>query len=797
LTTLIVTEKPKVAEKIAVSLSRDVKKQLRNKIAYYELERGGEDIIIAPAVGHIYTLREKTSRAIWTYPVFDIEWVPSYEVNKTSEYTRAYLKNLTYLAKRADKFINACDFDIEGSVIGFNAIKFACGADPKKDDVKRMRYSTITKESLIESYEHLVPIHLEMAYAGLARHVLDWYWGINLSRALTLSLRSAKRYTTLSIGRVQGPALKMLVDRERQIKAFVPEPYWEVEMICSYNNETGKEGEGTSGKITASYEKGKLLNKEEAEAVKDKCGDRAQVSKTTKKKFNQKPPTPFDLTTLQTEAYKLLKIDPRRTLEMLQNLYTSGYISYPRTSSQVLPPEIKYPEIIKNLSKIPEYNVLCEKLLIKDESEGGGDGSEGGGLKPNNGKKTDPAHPAIHPTGEKPKKSDLSKQQGDIYDLVVRRFFATFADDAVRETATITLDNNGEKFIIKGTRTIDPGWHVFYGRFARFEEEELPHLKKGDILDVDSVDILAKETKPPKRYTPASIIKEMEKHNLGTKATRSQIIDILFKRGYVDGRSIEVTDLGIDVVSALEQHCDDVLSVELTRKFENEVESIRDKNLDYEKVIEDGRKALLKITEKFKKNSQDIGKSLAGSLDNVVKEQSAIGTCPKCSSNLVMRKGPYGNFIGCKNYPKCKYTISLPSGMIKKIGTCEICGYAKLQRITKGRRPVEFCINPDCESKKHDHLFNWCEIPGSDSERFFTFLSDDLKMDWVKGAKIKKSKDGKTIKLTGDKENSLEFKLKKEKNTAIMKTSDGKIYKYILKEEGKDLNIYSEDRKMK
>lgn len=669
MTTLIITEKPNVAERIANAIGR-AKKRVRNNAPYYEVG----DTVVAPVVGHVFGLREK-KKGMWTYPVFDIEWAPSYEVSKSSEFTKKYIDNIKFLSKKCDQFINACDYDIEGEVIGFNVITYACGTDPLEKKVKRMKFSTLTVESLLNSYRNLESTNIGMANAGLTRHTLDWYWGINLSRALTLAIRRARGYVTLSIGRVQGPCLKILAVRDRQINAFKPQPYWQIEMLVLKNG----------NKFSAFHSEDKIWEKENAEKIKKKCGNEATVSKIQRRKFKQKSPNPFDLTTLQTEAYKHLGIDPRRTLEIAQELYTNAYISYPRTSSQQLPEGINYLKIIEKLGSISEYQKSAQQLLSKKK------------LKPNNGRKKDPAHPAVYPTGEIPK--SMRTESHRIYDLVVRRFLATFGDPAIRETVEIELNNNSEIFIAKGTRTIEEGWHPLYGKYARFEEQELPDVKKGDLLRVDELRIHEKETKPPKRYTPASIIREMEKRNLGTKATRSQILDILFKRGYLKGKKIEVTPLGLNVVDTLGRYCPEVLSEKLTRKFEKEMELIQEGKVESDKVIKWGRETIIKISKEFKENESRIGRALASSVVSMKKEISSLGKCPKCGGNLVMRKSKTGSqFIGCDNYPKCTFTISLPKGRLKESGKCKECGYSTF--VVLGRKPWSFCINPNCPSKK-------------------------------------------------------------------------------------------------
>lgn len=666
--TLIITEKPNVAERIANSIG-DAERISRNGISYYKVDNN----FVVPAVGHIYGLNEKKKGA-WTYPVFDIEWMPSYKVNKASDFTKKYLENIKFLSEKCDKFINACDYDIEGEVIGFNVIKHACNKDPLEENVRRMKYSTLTAESIINAYNNLEPINRGMADAGLARHTLDWYWGINLSRALTLAVRRAHGYVTLSIGRVQGPTLKILAARDRLIAEFKSQPYWQIEMIASKDER----------RLSAFHSEDKFWEKEKALKAKDNCGNIAGVIRVEKKKFKQAPPTPFDLTTLQTEAYKQMKIDPRRTLEVAQELYTNAYISYPRTSSQQLPSGINYMQIIEKLGNIEEYGKSAKALIQKKK------------LKPNNGKKKDPAHPAIYPTGEIPKA--LNADAGKIYDLIVRRFFATFGEPAIRETVNIKLDNNSEIFIAEGTRTIDAGWHPLYGKYAKFEEEELPALEKDEQLNVEDVKIHEKETKPPKRYTPASIIREMEKKNLGTKATRSQILDILFRRGYLKGKTIEVTPLGMNVVDTLGKYCPEVLSEKLTRKFEKEMEGIEAGRILKEKVIEEGRETIVKISTEFRENDEGIGKALASSLKSM--KNNSLGRCLKCDGNLVMRKSKFGSqFVGCDNYPKCNYIISMPKGKLKESGKCKHCDYSTIM-VFGGKIPWGFCINPECPSKK-------------------------------------------------------------------------------------------------
>ncbi len=502
---------------------------------------------------------------------------------------------------------------------------------------------------------------------------MDWQWGINLSRALTLSIKAVGSFKLLSSGRVQGPALEILATREKEISSFKSEPYWQVELI--------------SKKIIAWHKKDKFWKKGEAEKVlKNTKNKKAVVSGVSRIKFDQNPPVPFDLTTLQLEAYRALRIPPKQTLSLAQELYTSGLISYPRTSSQKLPASINYKKILNSLGRQKSYGSLIKQLPSS--------------LKPFEGKKTDSAHPSIYPTGEF---SRLEGRKASLYDLIVRRFLAVFAPCAKRETMTIEIDVNKEIFVVKGTRTLEQGWHKFYGKYLRFKEEELPEVKKGEEVKVMKINLHEKETQPPKHYTPASIIKELEKRNLGTKATRASIVDALYQRDYIKDTSIEVTDLGLKTIETLGKYCPEIIDENLTRQFEEEMDQILDKKKKQKEILEKAKKILTKVLKQFKKNESKIGTSLLEAYRTTSQKLNLVGPCPKCKKgNLVIKKGRFGRFIACSEYPKCKTTFSLPNkGLIKPSpNVCKECGYPKILIYSSGKRPQEVCLNPECSSKK-------------------------------------------------------------------------------------------------
>jgi DNA topoisomerase I len=404
------------------------------------------------------------------------------------------------------------------------------------------------------------------------------------------------------------------------------------------------------------------------------------------------PPYPFDLTTLQTEAYALFKIKPSRTLEIAQELYVNGMISYPRTSSQQLPESIEYRAILEDLSKNMAYQSMAGELLKKKQ------------LKPNNGKKTDPAHPAIFPTGQK---GSIEGQTQKIYDLITKRFMATFGDNATRETVTLTFDIMDEDFISKGSTTKEKGWFLYYEPYVQRKEEELPMIEKGEIVEIKKMDLLSKQTQPPKRYTPASIIKELEKRSLGTKATRSTIIETLYERGYIKGESIEVTEIGMKTDSIMKKHLPRIVDEKLTQSIEEEMETIREDKAKQEKVLSHAQDILIETIDAFKKKEKAIGSELVDSLKLEERKGTVFGQCPECEKNarengeITLKRGKYGRFLGCSNYPDCSLTLKVPAkGILQPTEKkCDTCGYpiALVGQNKKSAR--ELCLNPGCPTK--------------------------------------------------------------------------------------------------
>jgi DNA topoisomerase-1 len=682
--TLIITEKPDAANRIASALDAEGKaeKIVENGVPYYVAKRS-EDIVVVPALGHLYTVASK-KRGKKAYPVFDFHWVPRYLAERGAARIRTWLKVISELAENADKFIDACDYDVEGSIIGYSILKYACGS--KENTAQRMKYSTLTKEELEKSYAEPLP-HLDFALieAGLTRHEVDWLYGINLSRALTTAAKNySGKYATLSTGRVQGPTLNFLETRERSIKCFVPTPYWSIKAEVKIDGEV----------FEAEYEKKTIESKAEADAIIDSCkGKDGETEKIEMKNFQQMPPLPFYLGSLQSEAYRLFKYTPMRTSTIAQRLYLDALISYPRTSSQKLPPAIGYQAILKQLGRTHDYRNLTAELLAKPT------------LKPIEGKKEDSAHPAIYPTGNLPERTLYSTER-NIWDLVVRRFMAVFGEPAIRQSVTVTISINGNHFQLNGRRTLEEGWLRFYKPHVRSEDALLPPMKEGQKVNVKKVVLEDKFTKPPSRYNPSSLLRRMEKEEIGTKATRAGIIQTLHSRKYIREERIVVTDLGFEVIDVLKKHCPTVVSIELTRKLEERMNEIQQGKETRENVLRGAIEILKPVTEKLKEKEQIIGARLSQAIQKAKLEERIIGTCPICQNGklVILRSKKTGKrFVGCTNYfeGKCKAAFPLPQrGLAKPLGSvCKSCGWPAVRVWMKGKRPWNLCFNPQCPSK--------------------------------------------------------------------------------------------------
>ncbi|MCL5949106.1 MAG: DNA topoisomerase, partial [Candidatus Bathyarchaeota archaeon] len=458
--------------------------------------------------------------------------------------------------------------------------------------------------------------------------------------------------------------------------------YWSITAKIAINDFT----------IDVTYEK-TFENLAEAEKVKAACKTKqGKIENVNVTEVPINPPVPFDLGALQSEAYKLFHLTPARTLSTLQHLYIETLISYPRTSSQKLPPSIGYQEILKKLGKAPDYSKHTAELLAKSN------------LRPNEGKKDDPAHPAIYPTGNLPLKP-LDAISKNIFDLVVKRFLAVFGDPAIQQNVAVVTSLNGYNFNFSAARTLKDGWYHLYQPYVKAKNDALPPLVEGMPVDVKRITLKEHFTQPPARYNPRTLLQKMEKEEIGTKATRASIIETLTDRKYLQGTDkLGVSDLGFEVTEVLEKYCPTVISSDMTRTLEAKMEAIQAGKETKYTVLADAMDRLKVVTADLKNKEFAVGALLTQALQRSKLDAATIGICPTCKGPLVIitSKTTGKRFVGCNNYfkGKCNTTYPLPQiGTVKPLAKPCSCGAPIISVYMRGREPWRLCINPKCPTK--------------------------------------------------------------------------------------------------
>ncbi len=672
---LIIAEKPSAAERIGRSIcSSRVEERRRGKVRYYEFEEDGEQVVIAPCAGHLFGLTTERSG----YPILFARYEPINEIEEDADYLSGYIELISDMGENADEFISAADYDTEGAVIAYNALRF-CLNNEAAESAKRMKFSSLMADELRTAYQNLSDsLDWGMIHAGLARAYMDFIWGLTTSRALTRSLKRAGENGTLSAGRVQTPTLDMLAEREMDIQDFDPEPYWVVRNWFEVNGR----------KFSVSTDK--FWKKGKAEKIAEKYrGEVAKVVSIEGKSRKRYPPPPFNLSDLQSEASSKLDYSPAETQSVAQKLYDKALISYPRTSSQKLPPSLDFRKSVRRLKENSTLKPAAELILSRDS------------LNPNEGKEDDPAHPCIYPI--KAPRVNLEEKMWNVYELIARRFLATFGDPAKILTRKIGLSIASDEFEVRGKQYLKDGWIEIYGKFSSKEESILPDFEEGMEVKLEKVETLDRQTKPPRRHTKSSIIKAMEKKKIGTKATRAPTVKKLKDRGYIEsGRRIKVTDLGLVVAKSLRTHVSELTSEKLTRKFEDKMEKIREGKRDHFKVVNEARNELKDISEDFRKYESKIGETLAKARKKLKKtsKEKALGTCPECGrGKIVIKKSGKGKkFAGCDRYPNCDVSYATPQKHFKILKSrCDDCGLRLLSLKGKYGR---FHLCPKCGAVK-------------------------------------------------------------------------------------------------
>lgn len=687
---LIICEKPSAAEKIAFALGgAGVRRARKGKVPVYRFELEGKEVTVVPSIGHLYAAAQQGPG--WSFPMFSLVWVPIHEVEKRASGARSWIRAISDLAAEADSFVSACDLDTEGSLIAYMILLHACrGADSR---ARRMRFSTLTRQDLRAAYAQMAgTLDYGVAEAGKARHELDWIFGVNVSRALMDSYsRTGSSFEVLSAGRVQSPVLYALAKREAAIRMHLPDPFWLI----------GAEAEVGGARILARYKGGKVLSKQEAERIASRCsGAEATVRGIAEREAVIPPPFPFDLGTLQSEAFRLFGFHPSRTQKVAEKLYLEALISYPRTSSQKIPPSINCAQILRGLAESERYRDMAEEILAS------------GRARPREGKKSDPAHPAIHPTGALPR--SIGRDEARVYDLVVKRFLAAFGEAAVQSHATFELEcSSGDVFVAEGRATRDEGWTRYYKPYAFLKEAPLPKASAGDRARILAAQSEERYTPPPPRFTPSSAIRFMERNGLGTKSTRAEVLDTLYRRGYIEGWKISVTELGFGVTRILRKFFPDLVSIELTRRLEEEIGGIEAGERRPAEVLLKGIELAKGVCEKMIGKYEEVGDELSKVVRKLREERRTLGPCPecKCGTLIITHSRKSGKrFVGCSNYKNgCRATMPLPQrGRITPSrATCKVCGYPIVEVRGLGRRPWRLCINNRCGSKS-----GWRTDPG-------------------------------------------------------------------------------------
>ena len=688
---LVICEKPLAAKRISQVLGskKMIKREPASGVVIFDIiTNKGERYIVCSALGHLYSLFpvEKNRK---NYPIYEVTWSPRHSaiVREKRRITQT-LKVIENISKAATGFIHACDYDLEGELIGYNILQYAC--NNKYDVSKRAKFSSLTNSEINQSFNNLQDTNIRIADAAKARHLTDFIFGINLSRALVNCLGVSSQnnqYHNLTIGRVQGPTLGFIVNRERKIRNHIPDPLWHIS------------GEFDDG---CSIFKANLISAvrkfSDIEKILTSCqNETGVINQMVHRNKKLAPPTPFNLSNLQKEAYRIFKLPPITTLSVAESLYLAALISYPRTSSQKLPPSIGYKQILDQL-RINHFkndeNIIKDLLKRKY-------------LVPYQGNEEDPAHPAIYPTGIKEKKLDLLQRR--ILDLIIRRYLSTFENNAIIKFSEVSINVNGHHFNAKGNKILKYGWILIYEPYFSFKDSYLPELKIGESLRVNEVTVMHDFTQPPARYNQVSLLDKMESEFIGTKSTRAEIINLLIKRKYItqDKVGVEPTELGLTIFDAMKKYVSEIVSTKLTNFLEASIKSIEEGEI----TINDLRKYLEKSLEsplnKIKKNECAIGDEIKNVLANL-ENGMAFGKCPKCDDGemiLIRSWKSKKRFIACSNYKLtgCNAIASIPQkGFIKKSNTYCSCGWPVLRVILARKKSWRICVNRYCPENGHN-----------------------------------------------------------------------------------------------
>ena len=744
---LIVTEKDSAAHKIADILGgRAAVKEHgrgRQKVKSYHFTLDGDEAVAIGLRGHVMETVFPNTYRRWSLKYLsdmiekpDLAWVVDGGAASTLAALRA-------VAKGATELVIATDYDREGELIGHEALEILRGdalrhnpsdkpekAKKKKRTTKsgeeeapppppepaapgdphvkamlpqavvdrhvRVRYSALTPEEVKAAFAKPSTIDFNLAEAAHSRQDIDLIWGAVLTRFMSLaSYRYGSDY--LSVGRVQSPTLRLVVDRELERRAFVPVPYWEIAATLGRGEDV----------FEVAHAHGRFETLEETEAALAAARvDTAEVTAYKAEPRKDQPPAPFNTTGLMSAASGA-GLTPARAMRAAESLYLDGLISYPRTDNTIYPPSIDLRGSLEALAGWQPVAATASRLAGEAK------------LTPSRGKKRDTAHPPIYPVGVP--KGALSGDQAKVYDLVVRRFLATLLPAAVIERQKAEFRLGDQPFVAYGARVASLGYLEVYERYAARRDRPLPPVEPGERLQVLSLGSEAKETQPPSRYGQGRLLEKMEELGLGTRATRADIIQHLYDRNYVRDNPVEPTELGMALIAAFDAAMEkapvDITSSEMTAKLERQMDRISEGELRREQVVAESQDMLEHAWKLLDGHIEDIRERIkSGARDDLT-----LGECKNCGGQLRVLRGKTGKrFAACVGKegeepappavegerPRrgCGQTFPLPQrGTIIPTGkSCGECGWPEIKVVGGGGRgrPWVLCVDIDCPSKE-------------------------------------------------------------------------------------------------
>ncbi|RXK48602.1 DNA topoisomerase I [Halorientalis pallida] len=672
---LIITEKDNAARRIAEILSEDsAQAERQNGVNVY---RWGDKRVVGLS-GHVVGVDFPPEYGDWR----DVEPVELIDAEITKSATKENIvRTLRQLAGRADEAVIATDYDREGELIGKEAYEII--RDETEVPIKRVRFSSITEREVKDAFGDPDDLDFDLAAAGEARQIIDLIWGAALTRFLSLSARQLGD-DFISVGRVQSPTLKLIVDREREIEAFEPDDYWELFADLTddgdafeaqyFYDDDGKEAERVWDEDAADEAHERLLD-----------ASSATVTEVRRRTRTDDPPAPFN-TTQFISAAGSLGYSAQRAMSIAEELYTAGYVTYPRTDNTVYPEDLDPEELLAAFTDTNTFGADAAGLLNLDE------------IEPTRGDEETTDHPPIHPTGELPNRSELDDDEWEVYELIVRRFFATVAEPATWEHLRVVADANGCQLKANGKRLVEPGYHAVYP-YSSASENFVPDVAEGAELAVSDVELEAKQTQPPRRYGQSRLIERMEDMGIGTKATRHNVIEKLYDRGYIENDPPRPTTLAKAVVEAAEEFADHVVSEEMTAELEADMAAIASGEATLDDVTEESREMLERVFEELHDSREEVGDHLQQSL----KADRTLGPCPESDHDLLIRKSRHGShFVGCDGFPDCRYTLPLPSTGQPQVleEACEEHGLRHVKMLAGRDTFVHGC--PQCAADEAD-----------------------------------------------------------------------------------------------